>query len=130
MDRAGAYGAYTLCEFSADHPKVVLLATGSEVHLAVEAAKQLNASGTPTRVVSVPCMELFLQQPKAYRDSILGDASTRRVAIEAAIEQGWGKLLGDNGTFIGMTGFGASAPAEELYKRFGITVDAIVGAAA
>lgn len=128
-----ARGAYILKESpvaSRQSPiKIVLLATGSEVYLAVEAQAQLEAKGIAARVVSVPCMELFAQQPKAYRDSVLGDATTRRVAIEAGIEQGWRKLLGDDGVFIGMTGFGASAPAEVLYEKFGITVDAIVKAA-
>ena len=125
-----ARGAYILRETKiGSTPRVVLMATGSEVMLAVEAQAQLEAKGVATRVVSVPCMELFAQQPKDYRDAVLGNATTRRVAIEAAIEQGWEKWLGDEGTFIGMKSFGASAPAEELYKRFGITVEAIVAAA-
>ncbi|MDX2095099.1 MAG: transketolase [Alphaproteobacteria bacterium] len=107
---------------------VVLMATGSEVMLAVEAQAQLEAKGIATRVVSVPCMELFMQQSPAYRASVLGEG-VKRIAIEAAIEQGWEKLLGENGTFIGMQSFGASAPAEVLYEKFGITVDAIVAAA-
>ena len=106
---------------------VTVFATGSEVHLAVEAAKQLEAKGTATRVVSVPCMDLFWQQPLAYRKQILGTG--KRIAIEAGIELGWEKIIGDDGLFIGMTGFGASAPADVLYKQFGITVDAIVKAA-
>ena len=120
-----AKGAYILREASAA-PKVVVMATGSEVMLAVEAQAKLEAMGIPTRVVSVPCMELFTQQSKEYRSKVLGDASTRRVAIEAGIEQGWEKLLGENGHFIGMTHFGASAPAEVLYEKFGITAEAIV----
>ncbi len=123
-----ALGAYILREASAA-PKVVVMATGSEVHLAVEAAKQLEAKGTPTRVVSVPSMELFAKQPASYRREVLG-SGVKRIAIEAAVETGWERWLGEDGTFIGMKSFGASAPAEELYKRFGITVEAIVAAAA
>jgi transketolase len=122
-----ALGAYVLREASAA-PKVVLLATGSEVMLAVEAQQQLEAKGVPTRVVSVPSMELFAAQPASYRKQVLG-VGTKRIAIEAAIAMGWEKWLGDEGVFIGMKSFGASAPAEELYKRFGITTDAIVAAA-
>ena len=123
-----ARGAYVLREAKGGKPAVVLLATGSEVHLAVEAQAQFEAKGVATRVVSVPCMELFAQQTPEYRKQVLGTGA-KRIGIEAAIEQGWEKWLGDEGTFIGMTSFGASAPAEELYKRFGITVEAIVAAA-
>ena len=123
-----ARGAYILREAKENAPKVVIMATGSEVYLAVEAQAKLEAAGTPTRVISVPCMELFIQQPQSYRKQLL-PAGTRRIAIEAGIEQGWEKLLGENGVFIGMKHFGASAPAEELYKRFGITTDAIIAAA-
>ena len=108
--------------------QVVLLATGSEVMLAVEAQAQLEAKGIATRVVSVPCMELFAQQTKAYREQVL-PPGTRRVACEAAIEQGWEKLLGEDGVFIGMKSFGASAPAEVLYEKFGITTATMVAAA-
>jgi transketolase len=122
-----AKGAYVLREASSGKPSVVLLATGSEVQLAVEAQAQLEAKGIATRVVSVPCMELFMQQTPAYRKSVLGE-NVKRIAIEAAIEQGWEKLLGENGIFIGMKSFGASAPAEVLYEKFGITIAAIVKA--
>ncbi len=123
-----AKGAYVLREAKGGKPSMVLMATGSEVMLAVEAQTQLEAKGIATRVVSVPCMELFAQQNPAYRKSVLGE-DARRIAIEAAIEQGWEKLLGEDGIFIGMNGFGASAPAEVLYEKFGITVEAIVKAA-
>ena len=125
-ENLSARGAYVLREAS-NAAVVTVFATGSEVHLAVEAAKQLEAKGTATRVVSVPCMDLFWQQPLAYRKQILGTG--KRIAIEAGIELGWEKIIGDDGLFIGMTGFGASAPADVLYKQFGITVDAIVKAA-
>lgn len=127
-----AKGAYVLRESSVAgrQSPVVLLATGSEVYLAVAAQAQLEAKGVATRVVSVPCMELFAQQTREYRQNILGDGTAIRIAIEAGIEQGWEKLLGEHGTFIGMKSFGASAPAEVLYQKFGITVEAIVAAAA
>ncbi len=122
-----AKGAYILREAKGGAAKVVLLATGSEVSLAVEAQAQLEAKGIATRVVSVPSMELFRKQSAAYRKSVLGEG-VKRIAIEAAIEQGWEKLLGEDGVFIGMKSFGASAPAEVLYEKFGITVEAIVAA--
>ncbi len=123
-----AKGAYILREAKGGKPRVVLMASGSEVMLAVEAQAQLEAKGIAARVVSVPCIELFMQQTPAYRKSVLGEG-VKRVACEAAIEQGWEKLLGEEGTFIGMKSFGASAPAEVLYEKFGITVAAIVAAA-
>lgn len=122
-----AYGAYTLCEFSDENPQAVLIGTGSEVHLCVEAAKTLRDKGIKTRVVSMPSWELFEKQPAAYRREVLGKG-TVRVACEAASGFGWERYLGENGTFVGMKGFGASAPAEELYAQFGITSDAIVKA--
>jgi len=120
-------GAYELK--AANGPaKVTLFGTGTEVALALKAAETLEAEGIATRVVSVPCFELFEQQPKAYRDAVIG-RGTVRVAIEAAIKQGWEGFIGEDGGFVGMTGFGASAPAEVLYKEFGITADAVVEAA-
>lgn len=82
----------------------------------------------PTRVVSVPCFELFALQPKAYRDKTPAKG-TVRVAVEAAVRQGWEALIGEDGGFVGMTGFGASAPASDLYPHFGITAEAVVEAA-
>jgi len=128
-----AKGAYVLREASAE-AKVVLMATGSEVEIAVAAREALEAQGIPTRVVSVPSMELFRAQDPAYRASVL-PANTVRVAIEAAVRQPWDwLLLGERGReetsgFIGMTGFGASAPAPTLYKQFGITAEATVAEA-
>ena len=128
-----AKGAYVLREASAE-AKVVLMATGSEVEIAVAARDALEAQGVPTRVVSVPSMELFRAQDPAYRASVL-PANTVRVAIEAAVRQPWDwLLLGERGReetsgFIGMTGFGASAPAPTLYKQFGITAEATVAEA-
>lgn len=120
-----AKGAYVLAEgLSRD---VTLIATGSEVSLAMEARDLLLAKGISAAVVSMPCWELFAAQPKAYRDSVLGKAP--RVAVEAAIGMGWERWLGDNGTFVGMEGFGASAPAGKLYEHFGITAAKVAEAA-
>jgi transketolase len=115
-----AKGAYVLRE-TAGARDVTLIATGSEVEIALNAADQLAQTGVKAAVVSAPCFELFAAQDAAYRAEVLGSAP--RVGIEAAIEQSWGKLLGDNSAFVGMTGFGASAPADELYEDFGITAD-------
>src|SRR5690606_17186545 len=104
-----------------------IVATGSEVEIAVKARDMLEERGIPTRVVSVPCFELFEEQPEEYRKAILGNAPVR-VAIEAGIRQGWDSFIGTDGIFIGMKGFGASAPAPELYKHFGITAEAVVSA--
>lgn len=103
---------------------VSILATGTEVSLAVEAQTKLKAEGIEADVVSLPCFELFDKQPAAYRKSVL--RGKVRVAVEAALKQGWEKYLGDDGEFVGMESFGASAPAPELYKQFGITADNIV----
>ncbi len=121
-----AKGAYVLRE--ADGARdVTLIATGSEVSLALEAADKLAAEGIKAAVVSAPCLELFEQQDAAYRDTVLGAAP--RVVIEAAIQMGWDRYIGQNGAFIGMSGFGASAPAPALYEHFGITSDAAAKAA-
>jgi transketolase len=125
-ENLSAKGAYVLIE-----PKgrrdVTLIATGSEVSLAVTAAKVLQGEGIDAAVVSMPCWELFASQDQGYQDAVLGRAP--RVGVEAAIDFGWQKWLGPQGTFIGMRGFGASAPAEELYKHFGITAAAVETAA-
>jgi transketolase len=121
-----AKGAYEL-RAAKGEAKATLFATGTEVPLALAAADQLEAEGTPTRVVSVPCFELFFQQDAAYQASVIG-RGTVRVAVEAAIQQGWERFIGEDGAFIGMTGFGASAPAEVLYEKFGITTEAVVAA--
>jgi transketolase len=121
-----AKGAYVLVEPQGGRD-VTILATGSEVSLAVTAAEQLKDEGIKAAVVSMPCWELFDAQSEAYRAQVLGTAP--RVGIEAAVEFGWQKWLGPQGIFIGMRGFGASAPADELYKHFGITADAVKKAA-
>jgi len=123
-----AKGGYVLAEADGGARAVTLLATGSEISIALAARDALQADGVPTAVVSMPCWELFDAQDDAYRASVLGDG-TARVAVEAAVVQGWEKYLGDRGTFVGMTGFGASAPAGDLYAHFGITADAVTAAA-
>jgi len=122
-------GAYVLHEAACGPRQVTLLATGSEVALAVTARAQLEAAGVGTAVVSMPCWELFNQQDAAYRRSVLGDAAGVRVGIEAAVRQGWDAYLGLDGGFVGMTGFGASGPADALYKLFNITPEAVVAEA-
>ena len=121
-----AKGAYVLQEADGQRD-VTLLATGSEVSLAMEAAKMLTGKCKRVAVVSMPCWGLFEQQDEAYRKSVIGSAP--RIAIEAASGFGWDRWIGEKGVFIGMHGYGASAPAEDLYKHFGITADAVVAAA-
>jgi transketolase len=121
-----ARGAYAVLEPQGGRD-VTLLATGSEVAIAFEAAGKLGQEGVRAAVVSMPCWELFRQQPEAYRASVLGTAP--RVAVEAAVAQGWHEWLGERGAFIGMSSFGASGPYEELYRHFGITADAVADAA-
>ena len=124
-ENRSARGAYVLVEASAAR-KATLIATGSEVSIATKAREMLEAAGVPTAVVSMPCWSLFDAQPESYRNQVLG--SGVRVAIEAGVKQGWEPYIGDKGAFIGMTGFGASAPAEALYKHFGITPEGTVAA--
>jgi transketolase len=125
-ENRAARGAYVLAEAEGVR-KVTLLATGSEVALAMAAREQLKSKGVAAAVVSVPCWELFDAQDEAYRNTVLG--SVPRVAVEAASPMGWERYIGMGGRFIGMRGFGASAPADALYQHFGITVDAVVEAA-
>jgi transketolase len=108
--------------------RVSLFATGSEVAIAVEARKFLREKGVSARVVSVPCFELFLATPEDQRREIVGDAPVK-VGVEAAIRQGWDAIIGSDSAFVGMNGFGASAPYKELYKQFGITPEKIAEAA-
>ncbi|MCW5746609.1 MAG: transketolase [Alphaproteobacteria bacterium] len=122
-----ARGAYILAGSASD--KARLIATGSEVQLALAARQALAADGVTAAVVSMPSWELFAQQPEAYRSEVLGKAGTPRVACEAGVGLGWERWLGANGAFVGMTSFGASAKYQELYSHFGITSDAIAAAA-
>ncbi len=120
-----AQGGYILSD--AKDAKVTLIATGSEVSIAIDAQKKLAEKNIAAKVVSLPCWELFDVQPQSYRESVLGK-NTLKVAIEAALSFGWERYIGQDGIFIGMKGFGASAPAPDLYKHFGITVDDTVNA--
>ncbi|MFT3670986.1 transketolase [Aestuariivirga sp.] len=122
-----AQGAYEIAE-SKKKAKAVIFASGSEVEIAIAAKAMLDKKGVPTRVVSVPSMELFEKQSKAYKAKVLGTEKIR-VAVEAGLRMGWDRFIGTEGKFIGMTGFGASGPAEQLYEKFGITAKAVVKAA-
>ena len=136
LDRSGlgaasgvANGAYILAEASGGQPDVLLLATGSEVHLALEARDELEADGIATRVVSMPCWELFDRQPPDYRDQVLPPGVTARVAVEQASTLGWDRYVGDGGAVIGMQTFGASAPIKQLLTKFGFTPERVAQAA-
>jgi transketolase len=107
---------------------VSLFASGSEVEIAVAAQKQLTEKGIAARVVSVPSLELLLAQDEAKQRAIIGNAPVK-IAIEAAVRWGWDAVIGQDGLFVGMHGFGASAPAKDLFKHFGITAEAAVNAA-
>ena len=119
-----AHGGYVLRPASAA-PKVVIMSTGSEVMIALQAADALEKKGIPTQVVSMPCIELFAAQSAEYRASVLPKGPLR-VAVEAGVRHSWDRYLGEDGVFIGMSGFGASAPGPEVYKHFGITPENIV----
>jgi transketolase len=121
-----AKGAYVLRDVAGTRD-VTLIATGSEVEIALAAADLLAEDGIRAAVVSAPCFEAFAEQPATYRETVLGTAP--RIGVEAAIRQGWDALLGQNSAFVGMTGFGASAPAPALYEHFGITAKAVAAAA-
>ena len=120
-------GAYVL--LPADNPDVLLLATGSEVGMATDAAEMLAKENIKAQVVSMPCWELFEAQNAEYKNSVLPANVKARVGIEAAVEQGWRKWLGDNGRFVGMSSFGDSGPCKEVFAKFGITVENVVKAA-
>ncbi len=124
-----AAGAYVLAEARGGSPAVILLATGSEVQLALAARETLEADGIGTRVVSVPCREWFDEQDDTYRDRVLPSAVRARVSVEAGIALGWRDLVGDAGRSISLDHFGASADYQRLYAEFGITADAVVAAA-
>ncbi|AUX77813.1 transketolase [Sinorhizobium fredii] len=121
-----ARGAYELVP--AKDAKVTLFATGSEVEIAVKASQALQEKGISARVVSVPCVELFAEQSDDYQKAIVGNSPVK-IAIEAGVRQGWDHIIGSDGTFVGMSSFGASGPYKELYKHFGITPEAVVAAA-
>ena len=122
-ENLSAKGGYVLREAEGGAREVTILATGSEVEIAVAAAEKLAGEGVKAAVVSLPCWELFAKQPKAYRDTVLGQAP--RIAVEAASPFGWTRFVEDEDDVIGMTGFGASAPGGDLYKHFGITAEKV-----
>jgi transketolase len=128
-----ARGAYVLAEAVRDgqevEPEVLLLATGSEVQLAVQAREALQGEGVAARVVSIPCLEWFTKQDAAYRESVLPAAVKARVSVEAGVAQGWRELVGDAGRIISLEHFGASAAYERLFSEFGITAEAVAQAA-
>ena len=121
-------GGYILEDSAKDTPDAIIIATGSEVSLAVEAKKELATENIDVRVVSMPCMDLFEDQPDEYKDAVLPKNVTARVGVEALSEFGWGRYIGINGEFVGMKSFGASAPGSQLFEHFGITKDAVVAA--
>ena len=137
LDRAAGFGAaagtakgaYVLKEAANGKPDCILIGTGSELQICLDAAVTLAAEGVHARVVSMPCWDLFEEQDSAYRESVLPAAVTARVACEAACGFGWERWLGSRGAFVGMKGFGASAPAPALYKHFGITAEGVAAAA-
>ncbi|WP_232548640.1 transketolase [Propioniciclava soli] len=124
-----ARGGYVLAEAEGGEPQVILIATGSEVQLAVQAREALQADGVPTRVVSLPCREWFEEQDESYRDQVLPKDVRARVSVEAGIAQGWRELVGDAGRIVSIEHFGASADYETLYREFGITAEAVEAAA-
>jgi transketolase len=123
-----AGGAYEIAPSIAGQARVSIFATGSEVAIAVEAKKLLDAKGVLTRVVSVPCFELLAAADADTRRTVIGNAAVN-VGVEAAVRQGWDAIIGSDGIFVGMTGFGASAPYKDLYRHFGITPERIADAA-
>lgn len=124
-DDAIERGGYVLSD-SEGPPALVLVGTGSEVSLCVEAAELLRADGVAVRVVSMPCLDRFLALGADEREAVLGPPGTPRIAVEAASQLGWDGIVGERGAFIGMHSFGASAPASDVYRHFGITSEAIV----
>nr|WP_310741331.1 transketolase [Microbispora sp. H10670] len=126
---AVAKGGYVLQDASDGQPAVVIIGTGSEVQLAVEARTILESQGIPTRVVSMPCVEWFQAQDPAYKQTVLPPAVRARVAVEAGIPLGWREFVGDAGEVLGLDHFGASAPYKTIYEQFGLTADRVVAAA-
>jgi transketolase len=123
-----AKGGYVLADASSGTPAAIIIATGSEVPIAVAARELLEAQGTPTRVVSMPCVEWFMAQEPSYRQQVLPPEVKVRASIEAAITLGWREFVGDHGEMLGLDHYGASAPASVLYEQFGLTADRVVAA--
>jgi len=129
VDRAGVHrGAYVIWGDGGD-PDLILIATGSEVHVAIEAARILRDEDTHARVVSMPCWEVFSEQARAYRDQVLPPSVTARVAVEAAAPLGWAQWTGPSGPILGVRRFGASAPGQEVLEHFGFTPEVVADAA-
>jgi len=124
-----ARGAYILADAEGGRPQVILMATGSEVYLCLEAYEKLQSEGVRARVVSMPSWDLFERQDQSYRDQVLPPDITARVAVEMASIFGWAQYTGPKGRILGMRTFGASAPIKDLQKKFGFTSDAVVQAA-
>ncbi|MQA03149.1 MAG: transketolase [Streptosporangiales bacterium] len=124
-----AKGGYVLAEADGGLPQVILIATGSEVELAVAAREQLQAEGTPTRVVSMPCVEWFNEQDQAYRDTVLPPAVSARVSVEAGVAQAWREFVGSTGECVSLEHYGASADYKTLYEQYGLTPERVVAAA-
>jgi transketolase len=124
-----AQGAYVLADAPGGNPEVIIIASGSEVSLAVAAHEKLVAEGIRSRVVSMPSWELFEHQEQAYRDSVLPPNVKARVAVEQGSILGWDRYVGNSGRVIGMNTFGASAPLKELQRKFGFEPDQVVAAA-
>jgi transketolase len=129
-DAAGvARGGYVVADPESGTPEVIVIGTGSEVHVALAARERLEAAGVPTRVVSMPCVEWFAAQDQAYRDTVLLPDVRARVSVEAAVTMGWERWVGEAGESVGLDHFGASAPYEVLYEQFGITAERVAAAA-
>jgi transketolase len=124
-----ARGGYVLAEAGGGSPSVVLIGTGSEVQVALDARDQLQTDGIPARVVSMPCLEWFVAQDLAYRDTVLPPTMRARVSVEAGIASGWEKIIGDAGRSVGVEHYGASADYQTLYQEFAITAGAVAAAA-
>ncbi|HEX5149101.1 MAG TPA: transketolase [Candidatus Limnocylindrales bacterium] len=124
-----ARGGYVLREATGAKPQVILIGTGSELQLAFAAAEALEAEGTPARVVSLPCWELFESQDQAYRDSVLPPTVRKRISVEIGVPLGWERWVGDEGAIVGLDHFGASAPAGTIFERFGFTVERVTDVA-
>jgi transketolase len=122
-------GGYILAEASGGTPAVILIGTGSEVQLCVSAREVLEAEGTPTRVVSMPCQEWFAAQDEAYRDTVLPPSVKARVSVEAGVTLAWHHLVGDSGVTVGLDRYGASAPWQVAFEKLGFTTDRVVAAA-
>jgi transketolase len=119
-------GAYVLADFGEGDPELILMASGSEVQLIIEAGARLAAEGVNLRLVSFPSWELFAEQEQAYRQRVLPAGVRARLAVEAGVAQGWERWVGDYGEVISLERFGASAPCEVLFERFGFTVENVV----